>query len=205
MKKILILLLVTVFSLGIFAQSAKSEALGSLNTARSQIDSGQYLKAQEELNYAQAKISEILSEELIEFIPSAPAGFTLQDKSAQSLGQAGAIIGSANSIAATGNYTKGNTELDLTIMVGGVTGQVAGLVGLAAMFGGLTDAGTKTVRINGNNATMEYDKNDKSGSLTIKVGEKMSVIVSGENLSNSDEMKTLAEKVDYDALLKKFQ
>lgn len=204
MKRVIVLLSVTVFSLALFAQSTKSEAIGSLATAKSMIESGQYLKAQEELNYAQAKISEILSEDLLKYIPAAPAGFTLNDKKALSLGQAGAIIGSANSISATGNYSKGDMDLDLTIAVGGIPGQAAGLMGLAAMFGGMSDLGTKTIRVKGYNATLEYDKDDQSGTLTIKVGEKISVIVNGNDLSDADVMKTLAEKVDFDALQKAF-
>ena len=204
MKSIIVSLLVTVFSLALFAQNVKSEALGSLNTAKSLIESGQYVKAQEELDYAQAKISEILSEDLLKYIPDAPAGYSLKDKKAQSLGQAGAIIGSANSVSAVGNYTKGKTELSLTIAVGGLPGKAAGLMGLAAMFGGITDMGTKTIRVKGYNATLEYDKSDQSGSLIIKVSEKISVIVDGDNLPNEEALKTLAEKVDFDLLKKAF-
>ncbi|MCB5253500.1 MAG: hypothetical protein RBR69_00115 [Candidatus Cloacimonadaceae bacterium] len=204
MKRITLLLLVTVVSLALYAQSAKSEAISSLNTAKSMIESGKYIKAQEELDYAQAKISEILSEDLLKYIPAAPAGFTLEDKTSQSLGQAGAIIGSANAIAATGTYTKDEIELDLTIAVGGLPGQTGGLMGLAAMFGGMTDMRTRTIRIKGNNATLEYDEDEESGTLTIKVGENITVLVSGENLTDADVMKTLAEKVDFDGLLKNF-
>ncbi|MDD3563401.1 MAG: hypothetical protein PHT37_08650 [Candidatus Cloacimonetes bacterium] len=204
MKRIIVSLLLAVFSLALFAENAKSEALGGLNTAKSLIESGQYVKAQEELEYVQAKISEILSEDLLKYIPEAPTGFALKDKKAQSLGQAGAIIGSANSVSAVGNYTKGDTELSLTIAVGGLPGQAAGLMGLAAMFGGITDIGTKTIRVKGYNATLEYDKDDQSGSLTVKVSEKISVIVTGEYLTNEEAMKTLAEKVDFDLLKKAF-
>ncbi len=205
MKKGIIFLLIAILSLALFAENAKSEAIGSLSTAKSLIESGQYVKAQEELDYAQAKISEILSEDLIKYIPAAPAGYTLEDKTSQSLGQAGAIIASANAIAATGNYSKGDMNLDLTIAVGGLPGKTAGLMGLAAMFGGITDMGSKTIRIKGYNATLEYDKSEKSGTLTIKVSDKISIVVDGNNLTDADVMKTLAEKVDMDALVKNFQ
>ncbi|MCK9584376.1 MAG: hypothetical protein M0R69_05625 [Candidatus Cloacimonetes bacterium] len=204
MKRIIILLLITVTSLALFAESAKSEAIGSLDTAKSMIQSGKYLKAQEELNYAQAKISELLAEDLIKYIPDAPAGFTQEDKTSQSLGQAGAIIGSANAIAATGTYSKDDMSFDLTIAVGGLPGKTGGLMGLAAMFGGMTDMKTKTIRVKGYNATLEYDDDDESGTLTIKVGENITVLVTGENLVDADAMKTLAEKVDFDSLLKAF-
>lgn len=205
MKKGIIFLLIAIFSLALFAENAKSEAIGSLDTAKSLVQSGQYLKAQEELEYAQAKISEILSEDLIKYIPAPPTGYTLEDKTSQSLGQAGAIIASANAIAATGNYSKGDMNLDLTIAVGGLPGKTAGLMGLAAMFGGMTDMGSKTIRIKGYNATLEYDKSEKSGTLTIKVSDKISIVVDGNNLTDADVMKTLAEKIDMDALVKNFQ
>lgn len=204
MKTTCLVLLMIAMAFTLCAQNAKAEAIGSLNTAKSMIESGQYLKAQEELNYAQAKISEILSEDLLKFIPEAPAGFTLNDKSSQSLGQAGAIIGSANSIAANANYTKDKMDLDLTITVGGLPGQAAGLMGLAAMFGGMADMTTKTIRIKGNNATLEYDEDEESGTLTVKVSEKISVIIEGQNIPDADALKTLAEKVDYTALQKAF-
>jgi len=204
MKKNLVIMILIFTSFCLFAQNAKSEAIDSLDDAKAMIQKGQYLQAQEELNYAQAKLGELLSEDLIKFIPDAPAGFTLTDKSSQSLGQAGAIIGSANAIAATANYNKDDTELDLTIAVGGLPGQAAGLMGLAAMFGGMTDTRSKTIRIKGNNATLEYDEYDQSGTLTVKVGEKISVIVEGENIENADILRSLAEQVDYTALQKAF-
>lgn len=204
MKTKLFTVIFILISLTLIAQNAKSEALDSLNDAKSMIQSGKYMQAQEELNYAQAKLSELLAEDLIRFIPDAPAGYTLEDKSAQSLGQAGAIIGSANAIAATANYSKDDATLDLTIAVGGLPGQAAGLMGLAAMFGGMAEMGTKTVRIKGNNATLEYDEYDQSGTLTIKVGEKISVIIDGENIEDENELRKLAEMVDYSALQKAY-
>jgi hypothetical protein len=204
MKTKLFTVIFILISLTLIAQNAKSEALDSLNDAKSMIQSGKYMQAQEELNYAQAKLSELLAEDLIRFIPDAPAGYTLEDKSAQSLGQAGAIIGSANAIAATANYSKDDATLDLTIAVGGLPGQAAGLMGLAAMFGGMAEMGTKTVRVKGNNATLEYDEYDQSGTLTIKVGEKISVIIDGENIEDENELRKLAEMVDYSALQKAY-
>jgi hypothetical protein len=204
MKKLIVLILISILALGLAAQSAKQEALQSIDDAKAMINSNQLAKAQEELNYAITKISEILSEELLKFIPDAPAGYTLEDRSAQSLGQAGVIIGSANAIAASGNYSKGDSSLELSITVGGLVGQAGGLMGLAAMFGGMTGSNTKSLRVSGYNATSEYDATGKSGTLTIKVGEKITVMVEGEDIDSADMLKTLAEKVDLAGLEKAF-
>ncbi len=204
MKKLCFWIVIVTACLSLSAQNAKQEALQSLDEAKALINGNQLAKAQEEINYASTKISEILSDELVKFIPDAPAGFTLEDRGAMSLGQAGAIIGSANSISASGQYRKGESDLELSITVGGLVGQAGGLMGLAAMFGGMGGTNTRSSRINGYNATTEYDPSMQSGTLTVKVGEKITVIVEGSNIENADVLKTLAEEVDLSLLEKSF-
>jgi len=204
LKKTLLIILITISALLLFAENAKQEALKSIEDAKSMINNNQLVKAQEELNYALVKISEILSDELLKYIPDAPAGFTLEEREAMSLGQAGAIIGSANSISASGQYAAGDADIQLSITVGGLVGQTGSLMGLAAMFGGMGGTNTRTIRINGYNATSEYDASQKSGTITIKVGEKTTVIVQGDEIESIDILKTLAEKVDMAKLEKSF-
>lgn len=204
MKKLLIMtmLLLLVFTLS--AQAAKQEALQSLDSAKALINKGDYMKAQEEMSYAQAKISEIVAEDLLKHIPEKPQGFVFESKEANSLGQAGAIIGSANSVAAMGHYTKDDASFDITITMGGVMGQAGSLMsGLASMFGGMA-TGSSQVRVKGYTGTQEFDKEDKSGSLTIKVGNKISVIITGDEITNPDLLKTLAEQVDLGLLEKSY-
>lgn len=204
MKKILGLTLLLFLIVGLFAQAAKKEALESLDAAQALVNSGDYIKAQEELNYAQAKVSEILSEELLKHIPEKVQGFTFESKEAGSLGQAGAFLGSANAVAATGHYSKGNGTYDLLITMGGVVGQAGNLMsGFASMFGGLA-AATSQMRIKGYTGTMDFDKDNNSGTLTISVGSKLSVIVSGEDIKSPDDLKALAEQMDLSLLEKSF-
>ncbi|MDD4805723.1 MAG: hypothetical protein PHO35_02920, partial [Candidatus Cloacimonetes bacterium] len=172
--------------------------------AKGLITKGDLMKAQEELNYAQAKISEIMAEDLLKHIPEKPKDFTFESKEASSLGQAGAIIGSANSVAAMGHYSKGDATFDLSITMGGAVGQAGNLMsGLAAMFGGMA-TGTSQVRVKGYTGTLDYDRENNSGSLTISVGTKLSVIVSGEDVKSPEDLKALAEQVDLALLEKSF-
>ncbi|HPF08708.1 MAG TPA: hypothetical protein PL020_03115 [Candidatus Cloacimonadota bacterium] len=204
MKKLLALTLLLVLVIGLFAQEAKKEALESLDAAKSLINAGDYAKAQEELNYAQAKISEIMAEDLLKHIPEKPQGFTFEGKEASSLGQAGAIIGSANAVAAVGHYTKGNGSYDVTITTGGAVGQTGNILsGFASMFGGMA-ASTSQVRVKGYTGTMDYDKDNDSGTLTISVGSKITVIIEGEDTKSPDDLKALAEQVDMSLLEKSF-
>lgn len=203
MKRTIIFALTLLISLGLFAQTAREEALESLDNAKAMIQKDSFAEAMDEISYAMSKISEIQAEELIKFIPDPPAGFTLEEKESQSMGQAGAIVGSENSIIATATYAMDDTDINLTITVGGVLGQTGGLMGLASMFGG-TAMGTKTVRVSGYTGNQEYDKGDDSGTLTVQVGDNITVMVEGEEIEDADILKTFAELIDLPLLERSF-
>jgi hypothetical protein len=165
-----------------------------------------YVKAQDEINFALAKLSELLAEDLIKFIPDAPAGWTQGEKSSTGLGQMGGIMGSANAITATADYSKGDeTTAKVTISVGGFIGKSAGLMGLGAMYGGNSGGNnSKSIRISGYTGTNEYNTEDKDGKLTVQVGEKISVNIEGYNLDNAEVLKAFANKIDLAKLEKAF-
>lgn len=199
MRKILILAALLMLALNLFAQNQGEEAIQSLDTAKTLIQKGEFVKAQDEINFALAKINEILAEELLKYIPDAPAGFKLDDKQAMPMNLGG------NSISASGSYEKDDSEITLTITVGGVMGQAGGLMGMANLFGAMGMAGAgKTIRINGYSGNQEYNKEESSGSLNIQVGSKITVMVMGENIENTDPLKTIAELVDMAKLEKAF-
>ncbi len=199
MSKILILAALLLLALNLFAQKQGEEAIQSLDTAKDLIQKGEFVKAQDEINFALAKINEILAEELLKYIPDAPSGFTLEDKQALPMSLGG------NSISANGRYEMDDSEINLTISVGGVMGQAGGLMGMANLFGAMGMAGAgKTVRINGYSGNQEYDKEESSGTLTIQVGSKITVMVSGTDIENIDPLKTIAELVDMAKLEKSF-
>jgi len=203
MRKILILAAIMLLTLNLFAENPRDEAVQSLDNAKQLLQKDQYVQAQDEINFALSKISEILAEQLLKFIPEAPAGFKLEDKDSQALGQAGAIIGGANTITATATYTKDDAELKLEIMIGGSLGGSSGLMGLATMFGGMGNAG-KTVRVKGYNGNQQFDKDESSGTLTVNVGSKITVMVTGEDIDNPALMTAIAEAVDMATLEKSF-
>lgn len=210
MKKTILCVLVLSVCLILAAQSAKDEAIQSLENAKKFLQAENYPKAQDEINYASSKISEILSEKLVTYLPDAPAGYSVDEKNAQGLGNMGAILGSANAVAAVGKYSStkedsdGNTpNLSLTISVGGVMGAASGLAALGQMFSGYGGGtASKTVRIAGYSGTQEFS--DGEGKLTVQVGEKISIIVEGYALSSADIMKSLVEKIDLAKLEKDF-
>jgi hypothetical protein len=204
MKKIILCCTLITFTLLLFAQTAKEDALSSLDTAKTLIQQNNYQKAQEEINFALSKISEIQSEELVKFIPDAPPGFKLDEKKGQGLGQMGAMMGSANAVTATGTYTKDDSSLEVTISEGGMLGKTASLMAMGQMYGGGGAGGSKSVRVNGYTGTQEFDAENHSGKLTLQVGEKISITIEGNGIDNVEILKTLAGKIDLAKLEKAF-
>jgi len=198
MKKIIATAMLLLMAAAMLSAGAKEEAIQSLDNAKIMLGKDDFAGAQNEIDYAQTKIAEILAEQLLPFIPEAPAGFRLEEKNAKALGSAGAILGSANSIMATAKYSRGDAELNLTISSGGVLGQAGGLLGgIASMFGGLSvGSGAKTIRVKGYTGTQEFDPDEESGTLSIQVGEKISVIVEAHGIGDAGLMIAIAEAVD---------
>ncbi len=196
MKQTLIIITVLLLALALHA-APKDEAIEALDTAKTLLNKGDYIKAKNEIDFALAKINEVLAEQLLAYIPEGTGGFKLENKAVVPLN----ILGS--SITATGEYTNGDSSFDLTISAGGVLGQSGGIMGLASMFGAMGTTG-KTIRVSGYTGTQDYDADDQSGTLTLKVGEKITLVVTGENIKNADLLKTLAEKVDLAKLEKAY-
>jgi hypothetical protein len=206
MKQAILTILLIAITCLMFAEGAADEALSSLDNAKSLIQSKSYVKAQDEINFALSKVSELLSEDLIKFIPDAPAGWKQDEKSSAGLGQAGGFMGSANAITATGEYSKGEEgSVKITISVGGFIGKSAGLMGLGALYGGSSGTkNSKSIRIAGYTGTNEYNTEDKDGKLTIQVGEKISVNIEGNGLENADVLKSFTTIMDLPKLEKSF-
>ena len=203
MKNIIVLFVLLALACALTAD-AKSDALSSCDTAKDLIKSEDYQKAADELNFALSKVNEILAGALENYLPQAPGGYTETSREATSLGAAGAIVGSTNSLAASSEYEADNgSTIDVTITVGGAMGAVAGLASMGQMFGGAS-AGTESVRIKGYSGTLEIDKDDNSASLTLNIGGQISVIIDGSKIESGDILKEMAQSMDLSKLEKEF-
>lgn len=207
MKKIIltsaILLFTTPFC---FAESVKDEAIDSLATAQSFVKDGNFNKALEEINYAMAKINELTAEQLLQFIPEPPEGFTLINKQSQGVGAGASIAGTAGANGEYSHVDGGNIKLNIAI--GGMTGKMASLAALGSMFAGLAqDASggqTKKIRVQGYTGTQIFNSNEQTGTLTFQVGDKTSVTLEGSSISSIDTLMQLAKKFNFSDLEKNF-
>ncbi|PIE71431.1 MAG: hypothetical protein CSA22_02675 [Deltaproteobacteria bacterium] len=186
-----------------FANEAKEEALDSLNTAKRLIEKGDFNKAIEELNYAVSKVNELNAGSLINFIPDAPAGFKLTAKNAQGMGQAASVVGNAGAEA---EYTgKNNAIVKLSLVTGGIGGSVGSMAKMGALFaafgGGDTGGPNMTsTRIQGYTGTLSFDASEKSGNLTLQVGDKVTLNIEGSGIESGSVLKAFARNMDLAAL-----
>ncbi len=189
----------------LIAQPAADEAIQSLENARLQIEQKNWAKAQEELDFARTKLSEIQAEELLKYIPEAPQGWTLEDKNSTGLGSMGSLVGGVAAITATGEYANlDEGQINLTISVGGILGQTANLAALGQLYGGAAGKGSKAIRIGSYNGTQEFDSDAREGRLSLQVGSRVSINLEGYNISNSSVLSDLLEKIDLAKLEKSF-
>jgi hypothetical protein len=206
-KAILSVALGLLVSVPCHAENVQQEAVDSLATAQKFVQDGNYNKAIEEVNYALAKINELTAEKLLEFIPDAPAGFTLVNKQSQGVGAAASIAGSAG---ATAQYSHSSgATVDVNIALGGMTGKMGSLAALGSIFAGLggQQAGgeqMKQVRVQGYTGTQMFNSADGSGTLTFQIGDKTSVTFQGEALDSPDKLMELAKSFDFAAIEKGF-
>jgi len=205
MKKFLINGFVGLLLLGNFAYATpKEEALESLGTAKGLVTKEKYTKALDEINYAVSKINELLSERLISFIPDkGPKGYSLVEKTAQGLGSAGVVVGSTNSLAGIGVYSKDESSIELTISSGGLIGKAASISNLGSLFGAFNTgsvSSTKTVRVKGYTGSLTINRAEKTVNLSIQVGEKTSISIEGKNMDEGDILLELAKKIDLSGL-----
>jgi len=185
------------------------EALDSLDAAKNLISKAKYSKALDEINYAVSKINELLSEKLKSFIPEkGPSGYNLTEKNAQGLGAAGAIVGSTNSLTGVGRYENdSDSSIELTIASGGLLGKTASFANFGNMFGSFDNSSgnnTKSVRINGYTGSLTENSSDKSGTLSIQIGEKTSITINGYNIESIEVLMELAKKIDLSGLEEAF-
>lgn len=188
------------------AQNVQQEALESLTTAQQFVTAGNYSKAIEEINYALAKINELTAEELLNYIPEPPDGYTLVNKQSQGVGAAAAMVGNAGASAQYSNQA--GATLDLNISIGGMTGKMAGFAALGSMFAALgqdSSAGqSRQVRVQGYTGTETFNAAGKTGNLAFQVGEKTSVTIEATGIDSAEVLMKLAGKIDMAGIAKNF-
>lgn len=214
-KKLIVTASLVVLSLAAYADSV-TEANESLDSAKAFLADKNYTKAVEEINFALNKVNEILAEKLNSYLPQAPKGYIQNSENTK--GGAMALFGMQGTLTASSEYNEDKPEpvptdegeyvedtrgkVTISIAVGGILGKAGAFANMGQMSAG--DNNTKSIRIKGYTGTVTYNKNDKRGTLILQLGEKATITAEGNNIPNSDILKTLVESVKLSELEKGF-
>ena len=164
-----------------------------LDQARKDYEQGDLSTAISDLEFATQELRGKLNTAYLATFPPAPAGWTAQDEKPEESAAASPIAG--NMLKRTYRATTGEATIEAQLMTGG-----GFLQGLAAMFMNpamlAAQPGAKRVRIGKDNAVVTYDPTDRTAKLMLDVGGKVTLMLDGKDLDNSDLLVQLANAWD---------
>jgi len=198
MKKLVVLFVVVLVFMSLSADD-HAELMEHINQAQRTAGSKNYREAKQELTMALNAISLIQLEILNSYLPSAPAGWTEEEMEGTDLGAFG--FGMFAGLSATKRYQNGEKDLYIEIMMD------SPMIGTLRMFFDnpmflKSDPNNKIVTVKGQRALLNYDKNEKSGELSIIIGSSV-IAVKGSEGVTSEDLTTFMNRIDIDGISKK--
>ncbi len=190
MKKYFVCLLV-LFSIS--AISYADDVTDSIDEALANYKKGNYSEAISNLDYASQMVRQKKSTTLGDLLPQPLTGWTAQDVESQAVG--GAMFGGM--VSANREYTKGNSNITITVMTDSPMMQTMMMFMSNPMMA--TSSGMKIKKVNGQKAVVEYSAKNNKGTMHIVVANKVLVTVNG----NGVDLKVIeqyAAAIDYKKL-----
>ncbi len=171
-----------------------------LTSAAANYKAGKYIKALEDLDWAKREISNKHLKILKKLLPEKIEGFTTRDV------DGGAMMG-IHSVSR--KFVKGDKSVKVTITGDQETSPASGLgaiMSMAAKFNGM-DAGTEShlVTVKGRRGQFNLETSDNRGTLTFTLKSNAFVTIETQGYSDSSQAKSIAEKLDFDAIETAFQ
>jgi hypothetical protein len=174
--------------------AARADSLtDQLDQARKDYEQGDLSTAVSDLEFAIQELRGKLSTSYLATFPPAPAGWTVQDEKPDE--SAAVMPGGGTMLKRTYRAATGEATIEAQLMTGG-----GFLQGLAAMFMNpamlAAQPGAKRVRVGKDNAVVTYDPTDRTAKLMLDVGGKVTLMLDGKDLANSDPLVQLANTWD---------
>ncbi|HET8534055.1 MAG TPA: hypothetical protein VFL74_00735 [Sphingomicrobium sp.] len=171
------------------------DVLDQLDGARDLYQKGEFAKAVSELQFVITDIRRKVAAKYIAALPPAPAGW----KAGEAESRSGAMIGGGQAITRNYQADDGNGSIDLQLMVDNpMTQAMLGLMSNPAMLA--ADPSARRVRINGENAILKWDASEKSGELSLVLGNRMLIHAEGQNLQSEAVLSDLVKACDFKAI-----
>ena len=154
---------------------------------------GEFKDAVESLNYAVQLIQQKKGESLEGLLPPPLEGWEAEEAESQAAGAA--MFGGG--VSAERRYTKGQASVTVQIVTDSPLMQSMMAMISNPMFA--SSGGARLERIKRQKAMVEYDKENRSGSINVAVDRRFLVTVEGQFVT-LDDLKAYAEAIDYRAL-----
>ena len=154
---------------------------------------GEYQEAVESLNYAVQLIQQQKGRSLEKLLPEPLSGWEVEETASQAAGAA--MFGGG--VSAQRSYRKGDAYV--TVLIAADSPLIQTMVAMFANPMIVSSDGGRLQRIKRQKAIVEYDEDDRSGSINIVVDRRFLVNVEGQDVSQ-DELVAYARAIDYKAL-----
>lgn len=182
-----------VFMLG--GTAGADDILVEIEEAVKSYKAGDYSGAASGLDFAAQQIRQLQAGRVSEALPAPLKGWEAEDVETTAMG--GAMFGGG--ISAARNYSKGNTNVEITIL-----SDTPMLQGALMMINNpvmVTSSGQKLTRIKGKKAIVNFDNGNRSGEINVVVANSILITVRGSDATLED-VTAYAEAIDYDLVAK---
>lgn len=175
--------------------AAADEVMDAIDEGVKAYKAGEYANAAGQLDYAAQLIRQLKGAQIRDFLPKPLVGWTAQDASSEASGAS--IFGGG--VSAERQYRNGDKMVTARI-----SGDSPMLQGLMMMFSNpafAAQGGGRLQTVKGQKALVKMEANAKKGEVSLIVGQRYLVQVSGSDVTK-DDLIAYVEAMDFDGLLK---
>ncbi len=166
-----------------------------IDQAKAAYQQGDVAGAVSDLDFAMQALKGKLGEALLTTFPDPPDGWTAEAAKSGESGGSIPFLGGGTMLSRTYHEASGGGSIEAQLMTGGSLMQ-----GLASMFMNpqllAAQPNAKRIRVGREAAVVTYNPDDKSGQLVLSLGGKVSIMLQGHDLADSDPMVALINKWD---------
>ncbi len=168
-----------VAALALATPALADDITDQLDAGKALYEKGEYAKALAELQFAINDIQKKVSERYVAVMPAAPAGWEADEPEAQS----GAMLGGGQVISRRYHEQNGDGQMTLQLSV-----DIPMIQAMSAMLTNpaliSADPQAKRVRVGGENAVLKWNAPNKSGEVTMVLGNRILAQLEGQNLKS---------------------
>ena len=189
-------LLLGLTGLAFLAQAAAAdEVMDAINEGIQAYKAGEYANAAGQLDYAAQLIRQLKGAQIRDFLPKPLAGWTGEEATSEAAGAA--LFGGG--VSAERHYRR--AEKSVTARITGDSPLLQGLMMMFANPAFAAQGGGRLQTIKGHKAMVKMEPNANKGEISLIVGQRYLLQVSGTDVSKED-LVAYVEATNFDGLLK---